>query len=75
MREKEPIPIAKYPTLRRALGATSEEFKDIQAAFTAQELTGHERTLSEKWDTNFLPQLVTEARKRLDKKDELMQAS
>jgi|GEM_PF-6792561 hypothetical protein len=75
MEGKEPIQFPKYPALRRALGANSEEFKLIQEAYSRSELIQHEHDLTEKWDANFLPKLIAEAKKRLGEKDRLKQAA
>ncbi|OGG73920.1 hypothetical protein A3A40_02140 [Candidatus Kaiserbacteria bacterium RIFCSPLOWO2_01_FULL_54_20] len=59
----------KYPVLEKALHSAKEEFRLLQAAYSAEELRKHEERLAtSSWEANFLPSIVHGARLRLAEK-------
>ena len=59
----------KYPVLEKVLHSAKEEFRLLQAAYSAEELRKHEECLAtSSWDASFLPSIVQGARTRLAEK-------
>ena len=58
-----------YPVLEKALHSAKEEFRLLQAAYSAEELRKHEERLATgSWEASFLPSILQGARMRLAEK-------
>ena len=58
-----------YPVLEKVLHSAKDEFRTLQAAYSAEELRKHEERLATgSWDASFLPSIVHGARLRLAEK-------
>lgn len=63
-----------YPAIAQALSAAPEDLKVLRRAYSLQELKALDEQFSRTWSAQFLPELLAEARKRLEGQDQKMEA-
>ena len=68
-REKQKL---KYPVLQKALSGEPRKLHLLQSAYTPEEMEKHEERLTnDSWSASFIPNLVADARKRLESEQKM----